>query len=277
MSGMSAATETVPITARLWAAVDRLTLPSSRRLLRENDPEAQLQVLNDLREQARRAAEDEARPKPKSKAGNDLFQVVVPQVSRNDLARYAQMKTGHATVPSLWDQSTDALCSSTADKAEGSSGSVHRTPCDLDLMEVRADIREAVDFNIAKRGEKPTGTVPEQIRHLTSMIIRDEPHAVEHWEYRFAQWGRILAAHLQAVQAQPKPRRIRGVACPECHVRTVLVEDATGEMVNVPPIVVDFRDGLIRAAECTGCGTTLAFRGEEMWALKDRLDTLMTA
>lgn len=267
---MSAAATAVPDTAKLWAAVDRLTLPSSRRLLRENDPAAQLEVAQDLKRQARAAADGSAGPAAKNP-------VIVPQVSRNDLARYAQMRTGHATVPSLWDQSTDALTASTADKAEGSSGSVHRTPCDLDLMEVRADIREAVDFNIAKRGEKPTGTVPEQIRHLTSMIIRDQPEAVEHWEYRFAQWGRVLAAHLQAVQAQPKPRRIRGVACPECQIRTVLIEDATGEMVNVPPIVVDFRDGLIRAAECTGCGKTLAFRGEEMWQLKDRLDTPMSA
>jgi hypothetical protein len=233
-------------TESLWLAVDRLTQPTSRRIHRDDEPEATTQTADDL-----------------------YRQYDADKLVRNDLARYSRMTRKTATVPSLWAQANDALTTG-REQQERSANQTYRTPCDLDLMEIMADIRESVDYNIAMRGEKPTGSVPDQIRHLASLVTQ-KPEHISLWDYKFGQWARTLSTYLQAVQAQPHPRRIRGVACPECQIRTVLIEDSTGQMVNVPPIVIDFHDGMIRAAECTGCGQTLAFRGEEMWQLADRI------
>jgi len=253
-----------PDTAALWAAVDRLTQPSTRRLFRAADPEAAEALAADLQrqEQARLAAA--SRPKV-------LNPVIVAGVSRNQLASFTAATRTHATVPSLWDQAVDALTASSSDQAEGSSGSVHRTPVDVTLMEQMAYVREAMAVNLGQRHLKPRDTVPGQMRQLAAHVASNEPEHVAWWTFRFEQWARVLAVYLQAVQQQPKPRRIRGVACPECQVRSVVIEDATGQPVRVPPIVIDFHEGYIRAAECTGCGATLAWRGEQMWDLADRL------
>lgn len=253
----------VPSSTLLWSAVDRITEPTTRRLHRDERPDEVAATVAELREQDQRAAEpvDSAAKIPR----------VGYQVPRNNLARYAALSRGHATVPSLWDQSTDALTASNADQAEGKSGSVHRTPCDVDLMETRSMIAETIRVNLKQRGTHPKQTVPAQMRQLASLIAGREPEHVEWWTFRFEQWGRVLAVYLQAVVSQPKPRRIRGVACPECQIRTVVVENESGERMSVPPIVIDFRDGYMRAAECTGCGATLAWRGEEMWQLADRI------
>lgn len=253
-----------PDSVALWAAVDRLTQPSTRRLFRAGDPDVVEALAADLRRQETARLAAAARPKVRNP-------VIVAGVSQHQLASYARATKGHATVPSLWDQAVDALTASSSDKAEGSSGSVHRTPLDVTLMEQMADMREAMAVNLGQRKLKPRDTVPAQMRQLAAHVAGHEPQHIAWWTFRFEQWARVLAVYLQAVQQQPKPRRIRGVACPECQVRSVVVEDATGQPVRVPPIVIDFHEGYIRAAECTGCGATLAWRGEQMWELADRL------
>lgn len=191
------------------------------------------------------------------------------RVPRNGLARYAALTRSHATIPSLWDQSTDALAASNTDQAEGSSGSVHRAPCDVDLMETRAQIADTIRAHLIDRRLRPRATVPTQARQLAAHIAGHEPDQVPSWAHRFEQWVRVLAVHLQAVQQQHS-RRIRGAACPDCGARTVTVTTA-GERSVVPTIVIDFHDGYIRAAQCSACGVTLAWRGEQMWQLADRL------
>lgn len=236
--------------AALWSAVDRLTQPSNRRLIRDNDPTASDETVADLK-----------------------LQSATGRIVPNDLARYSAMKRTHAVIPSLWDQSEDALTASTADQAEGKSGSVHRSPCDIDLMEIRSTIRETVETQLDGRKLKPRATVPLQIRQLAAHIVTHEPDHVDWWQFRFEQWARVLAVYLQAVQTQPKPRRLRGAACPECQITAVVIEDATGEKVNAPPLVIDFKDGLVRAAECSGCGATW-WRGDELGELANLVNPL---
>lgn len=236
--------------AELWAAVDQLTQPSTRRLHRADHGDAVNETVADLRRQ-------------------DQADRLVPA----DLGRYAAMTRRYATVPSLWDQGLEALGASNADQAEGGGGSVHRTPCDVDLMEQLAVIRNTTTSELAKRRLDRTGTVPAQIRRLTAHIAGHEPHHVDHWTSTFVQWARLLEHYLRIVQGQPKPRRIRGVACPECQLRSVLIEYTAGQPVRVPAIVIDFYDGQIRAAECSGCGALLAWRGEQLWQLADRIQT----
>lgn len=231
----------------LWAAVDRLTQPTNRKVMRDPNPEATAETVDALRRQA--AAE---------------------KLVTHDLARYSAMRAKHATVPSLWDQAVEALGTSNTDMDYTGGGSVHRTPCDIDLMEIMSQVRESVDFNTAKRGNKPTGTVPQQIRHLASLIVTNEPGHVPLWADKFWAWTRALEKYLQAVQTEPKPRRLRGMSCPECQISRV-VHEIDGERVSNPPLIVDFRDGYMRAAYCEGCGATW-FRGEQMLDLMDRLE-----
>lgn len=170
-----------------------------------------------------------------------------------------------ATIPSLWDQATTALTTG----SEGGTGSTplrERSPADLDLMEIRSIIRHTVAHELAERdpGLTPDG-VPAQIRRLASVVAATDPDSIWWWEYRFASWARLLGTYLRALEHTPKPTRLRNTPCPLCHTRQMRI-DQDGDAIVVPPLVVDFRDGYVRAARCEACSATW-FRGAELLEL----------
>ena len=229
-------------TEALWSAVDAITKPTKRKL--DRSPEAEW--LEALRHD--------------------------PDITVCDVATYRAATLAYGEIPSLWDQATWALTTGSEQTEGGGQTPLReRSPADLNLMETMADIREAVKLQLEGRNVRPEGTTPAQMRRLASTLIRlGNTEHVEWWTFRFAQWARVLATYLQAVDRAPKPVRLRNAPCPLCRTRqVVVVED--GERKVYPPILIDFEGGWIRAARCQACGHAW-FRGNDLGQLADMLD-----
>lgn len=251
----------------LWAAVDRLTKPSRVAIRRAADAD----WLADLGESLR------------DLAAREEGWCSVP-LYRSAVARLEAGQTGTAVVPSLWDQSTDALNGGGESGGTGSTLLQERSPADLDLMEIRAIIRDTTRHELAQRGWKPIHGddpfKPEEIRELGRRVTQTTPADLWWWEYRFDQWGRLLETYLRAVEHHRPQIRLRNVSCPLCRTRWVRVgEDGQliqpgrpveGDVYRVSPLVVDFRDGYVRAARCDACGATW-FRGDQLHQLAEHL------
>lgn len=225
--------------ARIWTAVDSITKPTRVPVRRADDPEWLTHI---------RLSTDE--------------------VSCSLLA-YRAATAPWGTIPSLWDQSSNALTHGNETQERPGGNQAERAPCDIDLMEIRAIIRETTELELFRRHQPRTGDVPQRIRRLAATVITHEPAELWWWEYRFASWARLLATYLRALDASVKPVRLRNSACPLCKTRQVTVESDYGPVV-VPALVIDFRDGYVRAAECSACGASW-FRGEDLMTLADTL------
>ncbi len=174
-----------------------------------------------------------------------------------------------AVVPSLWDQATGALQIG-LESTGGSRGPLcERSPVDVDLMEVRSIIAGTTVHELATRRLKPRPTVPRQLRQLATHVIGHEPAELWWWEYRFSSWAHMLSTYLHTYDRQPQPVRLRNSPCPHCDVRQVRIETEDGPRV-VPALVIDFRDGYVRAAECSACGF-LWWRGQDLERLAELL------
>jgi hypothetical protein len=271
------------MTELLWAAVDRLTKPSRIKVMRvEGGSHSDLceQVVQAEGRQARvrlelagvvTLAEQIERTEGDSRADRrrcDHLQQQLDDIAEqitNLTARAEAAKTSWADIPSLWTQASDALTTG-SESAGGRTSSINtRTPIDIDLMEWRATIRDTVTVELGKRRIDPRATVPQQIRQLAAAVVTDPDTDIAWWTYRFESWARTLATYVQAAQTQPRPIRLRGTACPECAAKQVIIESELGPVV-APPLLIDFREGYVRAAQCSACGHAW-FRGEELEAL----------
>jgi hypothetical protein len=252
-------TEPADIKRAIWDAVDRLTKPRRQRL--ERAPE---EWVND--------------PAPAyltDPAGGISCSVAAYRAHRE--AHRAAVATW-ATIPSLWEQSTIALHGGEVQASgHGSKPLRERSIADLELMEIRALIRDTTRRLLEQRGvrtgQHANGRAvdfdPDEMRALASKVTAENATQHEWWQYRFEQWGRLLETYLHAAERQARPVRLRNAPCPDCGTRQVTV-DVDGEQVVAPPIVIDFRDGYIRAAECSACGAAW-FRGPDLQALADAL------
>lgn len=192
-----------------------------------------------------------------------------------DVAAYRAATRRIGDELSLWDQATQALA--TGMDEGGGSPLRERSPADLALMEIRGIIRDTTRMELEKRAVKtrytthgrPADFNQNEIRSLASRVIADSEPDLEWWEYRFAQWARLLQTYLHAHEHQPKSVRLRNSPCPACRTRQITIESDNGPIV-VPAILIDFRDGMVRAAECTACGATW-FRGPDLEALAEEL------
>lgn len=227
-------TQPLPTTA-LWAAVARLTEPTRVQVPRSDDSD----WLADIRNQADGVCYIDA---------------------------YRAATTRWATVPSLWDQATAALTGAEVGGGTGSKPLRERSPADLDLIEIMSIIRTTITLELDKRAkpqDRPLpATVADRCRRLASIATRDDTDSLWWWEYRYSQWARLLETYLHATEHAPKPTRLRNTACPLCQTRQMTI-DQDGENIVVPPLVVDYRDGYVRAARCEACGATW-FRGAEL-------------
>lgn len=228
------------VARKLWDAVDRITSPSKARVPREEDADW-LQSLSDD-----------------------------PTLRVCDVAAYRAATAGWADVPSLWDQATWALTTGNETSGGNPSPLASRSPADLDLMEMMLTIREVIGLQLDGRRITAKATVPLQMRQLAAHVVTHEPEHVAWWEYRFASWARQLGVYLKAVETGPKPVRLR-CACPLCKTRQITIEE-NGEEKVVPPILIDFVNGWIRAATCLAC-TAVWWRGNELGELAALLDT----
>lgn len=236
--------------AAIWAAVDEITKPSTRTVAR-SEVQEWVADLADL------------------------------EAGACSVAAYRAATKGHGTVPSLWVQAEMALTAGKEAPAGNPSPLAARTPADLDLMEIMLQIREAIGLQFAPKAREnvagreqlriPSKDVPAQLRRLAAHIIGHEPDHVEWWTFRISQWARALSVYLRAIECGPKPVRLRNAACPLCHTRQMTIESDNGPIV-VPPLLIDFQNGAIRAATCEACGATW-WRGDQLHELADALDT----
>lgn len=235
----------------VWAAVHKLVQPSRQRIERAGN-EWLAEQATDITDPA-----------------GGLNACHLPAYRRHQAQRAAAV-VQYANVPSLWDQSSMALEGGEVQPGRGSKPLRERSPADLDLMEIRSIIRDTTRHELerlgvrtkrAKSGELPPFH-PEELSRLANEAIRAEPEQLWWWQYRFAQWARLLETYLHAVEHQARPVRLRNSPCPTCGTRQVTI-DQDGENVVVPALLVDFRDGYVRAAECSACGETW-WRGPDL-------------
>lgn len=179
-----------------------------------------------------------------------------------------------ADVPSLLDQASSALVNGN----EGAGGvrwgtQAERSPLDLDLMEVCAIIRGTTEALLRERKQKVDGrSVGAHVRELAAIVVTNEPGELWWWEYRFASWARLLETYLRVVKRQPMALRLRNSACPQCEATQVVEAGEYGNEVK-PALVIAFRDGYARAAECSACGHHW-WRGDDLIVLAKLLGVL---
>jgi hypothetical protein len=212
------------------------------------------------------------------------------------------------TVPPLWQQLEAALtCGMESGKAARST--VHRVPLNVGAYELAADIRDILVDALAGHDEKPLRDgpttkqlaaiaaqraaertyglyvieltplppqgrilVPASLRHLASIVtaIGDED-LIGWWIYRVTSWSRQII-HVLRLEEAPQPRRIRDTSCPMCAATHVTTRNPDGEKIREPALLIDFTDGMVRAASCSACGASW-FRGDALVDLADLIAT----
>lgn len=173
------------------------------------------------------------------------------------------------TVPSLWWQLEDALRTG-MENTGSTGGSRYRAPLNIDALQLAGDIEDTTLDALAGHDVKPRGTFPESLRALASTVVTvGDDDLTSWWVYRIRSWARQVD-HVLRLTEEPQPRRIRDTRCPTCAATHVTLTDGIDGSERVPALLIDFADGLIRAASCSACGSTW-FRGDALLALTDQL------
>lgn len=231
----------------LWDAVDKLVAPSRVKLERQQ-------------------------------AGEWLTELAGQTDGYCDLPSYKSATVVWATVPSLWDQSSLALYGSEAANGRGSKPLRERSVADLNLIEIRNQVIEAIRWETELiAGEVISGEFKTtEVRHLASLIGSKKPDATDLWASKLTSWANALETYLNAGEHEAKPVRIRDSACPTCKTAQVTIDwkghvapfnidedHHDGDRQVVAALVVRFRDGLVQAAVCEACGDSW-FRGDDL-------------
>lgn len=177
--------------------------------------------------------------------------------------------TDWTTLPSLWWQLEDALRTG-LENGSHSSGSKYRIPLNIDALQLAGDIEDITMDALTGHDVKPRGALPESLRALASAVIAAvDDDLTGWWVYRIRSWARQID-HVLRLTEQPQPRRIRDTRCPTCQATHVTLIAGVDGTERVPALLIDFADGMIRAASCSACGSTW-FRGDALLALTDQL------
>ncbi len=239
-------------TTGLWLAADALTKPTTMRLHRDAvDVDLAAALLHDLANNPRR-----------SRCSVQEYQRAMQSAAGQD--------RGHGTIPPLIEQAEAAVTGSDGSDEGGASLGRERSVADLALLETLFQIREQCTAEVREHHLSPRRTANELVRQVASIIAADnDAETIQWWQWRFDQWHRILSNQLNAADNGPRPFRLRDSPCPECGARQTRVKEQ-GEWRMVPPLRIDFRDGMVRAATCSECGHAW-MRGDALNELGDTL------
>lgn len=176
------------------------------------------------------------------------------------------------TVPSLWWQLEDAAKGLGDAGGEGGTSSRYRSPGSIECLQLRTHIHDIIVSQLFARRTPPIAiagvvNVPDSLRRLASILIVANVQ-VDDWASYIRHWSRQITLIL-GLDQHPRPRRIRDTPCPECQATHVTIDQGSGPE-RVPPLLIDFNDGYVRAIECTACGV-----GWLRQALADLSDTLI--
>jgi hypothetical protein len=235
-------------TTALWAAVHKLNRPSKVKIDRQRGTDSWLTELADQ----------------------------VTGACRVDTYRSANVVW--ATIPSLWDQSTAALYGSGGEEGRGTKPLRERSVADLNLLEIRAQIVEAVRAGCEAHGERtkrdkktgqPAPFRQEEVSRYASLMVAKEPDQIEFVAFRIASWCRALETYLNAAEHEVRDVRLRNSPCPTCGTGQVTI-DQGGDVLVVPALLIKFHNGLVQGAVCEACGDVW-WRGDDL----ERLATLL--
>lgn len=233
-------------TVALWLAVDSITKPTTRRLIRDED--------------------------------SDWLSEITQDRDFCDVPTYRASTKSHGLIPSLWEQAEMALYK-TGESLDGHRSPLStRSPADVTLMETMLTIREIIGMQIAGRKLTPRASVPLQIRQLAAHIVTSEPEHLEWWIWRLGHFARLLEVHLQAVVQGPRPMRLR-CRCPLCKTEHIPIDgpdgstDANGKPIQivVRPLLAVYRDQMFRCFECGACSYSW-FAGAGVHQLRDEIE-----
>ena len=180
--------------------------------------------------------------------------------------------------PSLWTQLTDAIPTG-QEQGTGGHSSSYRIPISVDCLDLRTDIHTTTLDALHGHDQHPVRNgiaidIPASIRHLASIVAAtNDDDLIRWWTHRINTWARQITTVLR-LEAQPQPRRIRDTPCPLCHATHITLTTPDGPQ-RVPALLIDFADGLIRAAQCGACAAAW-FRGDQLHTLADALETRRT-
>lgn len=206
---------------------------------------------------------------PGEQASRDRMWAAVDQLTQ-PTRRKVERDDGTVTwadVPSLLDQAADLVGIGEGGGSRVGSAA-ERNIVDHDLIAVLGIIASYTTRTLVGWGETDAARLPmpARLRRLASASLVKDSANLWWWEYRMSAWAALLATVLDAGdRRQPAAIRLRNAACPVCRVRQVTIETEDGPVV-APPILVDFRDGAVRAASCTSCGTSW-WRGDDLHTL----------
>lgn len=171
------------------------------------------------------------------------------------------------TLPSLFDQLTEAVQSGPGSGGHGRQGS--RPPLDVECVSLLLDIAGAVADACRGLELKRTFDTPEDLRSVVSRLIREPDSGDEQdwWVTQIRAWcGQIRAT----ISSDPdRPWELHDVPCPECGARTTHSNNDT-ERVRRPAITVWWSRGYVRAVECRVC-TAVWYRGTDLETLVERM------
>ena len=187
----------------------------------------------------------------------------------------------HHDMPSLLEQLVDQQATTSSGRSGGGGGTGSRAPLDLATTALLIDIEDLVIEGLIAHDVRPHRTVelvgkvtvhlldvPASLRALAATVVDTrDADLVEWWTDKFCSW--VLRAEecldLEAADVTTLP--VRGTACPDCGVDTVLV-DRDGEDVRRPALTITFRDSQVLHVSCQACVTS-RWRGDGIDTLTD--------
>jgi len=220
-----------PSTGDLWRWVDRLTLPTQHRLARS--------------EQGGR--------------------------------RWIE----HHEMPSLLEQLVEQQATTSSGRTGGGGGTGSRAPLDLATTALLIDLEDLVVEGLVAHGAQPHRTielvgkvtvhmldVSASLRALAVTIVGTaDADLIEWWTDKYCTWVLRAEECLDLAGDDITTLPVRGTACPDCGVDTVLV-DREGEAIRQPALTITFRDGQVLHVNCQHCSTS-RWRGEGIDTLAD--------
>lgn len=172
----------------------------------------------------------------------------------------------YVDIPSLWTQLLEATASTNHGGGRGKATSGSRTPIDLAIAALSAEVNDLVADALIAHGHTPRITLDRRwdvlshdtrsdLRQLAAVIVTTgDDDLITWWADRYRTWVHRAQTALTTDDDTIDTRAVRGHACPNCQALWVTSE-RDHETFRDPALVIVFRDGQVLHITCRACGT----------------------